>query len=199
MKTPQPITLAGRYVMLRPLLETDIPELCQIGLEESLWRLSSSKVSTPEDMAAYVRAALSAQQNNSAVPFVLVEPASHRLIGSTRYGNIDVANGSLEIGWTWINPAWQRTGVNTEAKYLLLRHAFEELDCIRVSLKTDVLNQRSRQAMLRIGAKEEGILRNHMITSEGRIRDTVMLSIIAQEWPQVKQRLEILLQRAVIA
>ncbi|QHL87584.1 GNAT family N-acetyltransferase [Nibribacter ruber] len=190
MKQPTPITLTGQHVLLRPMQETDIPELCRVGLEESLWTVGLSVVKTPEDMAHYVHTALKAQAAGAALPFVQVDPVTGGIIGSTRFGNIEVAHGGLEIGWTWIIPAYQRTGVNTEAKYLLLRHAFEDLGCLRVALKTDVLNQRSRNAMLRIGAKEEGILRNHMVTSTGRVRDTVMLSILDREWPEVKQRLE---------
>ncbi|WP_205504181.1 GNAT family N-acetyltransferase [Rufibacter psychrotolerans] len=190
MKTPTPVTLQGQHVILRPLQESDIPELAAIGLDERLWRLSLNVLRTPGDMASYVHAALKAQAAGAALPFVHVHPKTGELMGSTRFGNIDVANKGLEIGWTWIISAYQRTAVNTEAKYLLLRHAFEELGCIRVTLKTDVLNERSRQAMLRIGAKEEGILRNHMVTSEGRVRDSVILSILDREWPQVKARLE---------
>jgi len=111
------------------------------------------------------------------------------VIGSTRFGNIDVANKRAEIGWTWINPKWQRTVVNTEAKFLMLSHAFETWKCIRVELKTDALNEKSRNAILRIGAKEEGIFRKHMITSTGRYRDTVYFSVLDTEWPTVKQRL----------
>ncbi|MBC3539266.1 GNAT family N-acetyltransferase [Rufibacter sediminis] len=195
MKTPAPVTLEGKHVILRPMQESDIPELSRVGLAEDLWRLSLNVLRTPEDMAAYVRAALQAQEAGTALPFVYVHPETGELMGSTRFGNMDLANKGLEIGWTWVIPAWQRTGVNTEAKYLLLRHAFEELGCIRVALKTDVLNERSRQAMRRIGAREEGILRNHLITSEGRVRDSVMLSILDREWPQVKARLEGMLQR----
>ncbi|WP_210488067.1 GNAT family N-acetyltransferase [Rufibacter aurantiacus] len=195
MKTPAPVTLKGKHVILRPLQESDIPELCRVGLEEDLWRLSLNVLRTLEDMAAYVQAALKAQEAGTALPFVYQHPTTGELMGSTRFGNIDVANKGLEIGWTWLVPAWQRTGVNTEAKYLLLRHAFEDLGCIRVTLKTDVLNERSRQAMRRIGAREEGILRNHMVTSDGRVRDSVILSVIDREWPDVKARLEGMLQR----
>jgi len=111
-------------------------------------------------------------------------------VGSTRFGNIDRENRRVEIGWTWIGRRWQRTVVNTETKYLMLRHAFESLGCVRVELKTDILNQTSRRAILRLGAKEEGILRRHMITDSGRIRDTVYYSIIDVEWAEVKVRLE---------
>ncbi|MFB9863563.1 GNAT family N-acetyltransferase [Rufibacter immobilis] len=194
MKTPVPVTLQGEHVILRPLQESDIPALAAVGLEEELWRLGTTVLRTPQDMATYVRAALKQQEAGAGLPFVQVHPQTGALMGSTRFGNIEVPNAGLEIGWTWIAPAYQRTAVNTEAKYLLLRHAFEELGCIRVTLKTDVLNKRSHQAMLRIGAREEGVLRNHIITSEGRVRDSVILSIIDREWRQVKERLENLLR-----
>ena len=133
--------------------------------------------------------ALKEQANGLSLPFVQIERATGRVIGSTRYGNIERTHHRAEIGWTWIGRAWQRTAVNTEAKYLLLRHAFETLGCIRVELKTDSLNEKSRAAILRIGATQEGIFRNHMITANGRIRHTVYFSIVDSEWPAVKGRL----------
>ena len=126
--------------------------------------------------------------------FATVERASGKTIGSTRFMNVDRANKRVEIGSTWIAPAWQRTAVNTEAKYLMVRHAFEVWGCIRVELKTDGLNQRSRNAILRIGAKEEGTLRRQLVTSTGRVRDTVYFSILDSEWPEAKARLESKLQ-----
>jgi RimJ/RimL family protein N-acetyltransferase len=141
-------------------------------------------------MAAYVELALKEQANGMSLPFAQIEKATGRLIGSTRYMNIDRVHHRVEIGCTWIGREWQRTAANTEAKYLLLRHAFETLGCMRVELKTDSLNDKSRAAILRIGAKEEGIFRNHMMTSTGRIRHTVYFSVIDSEWPEVKSRLE---------
>jgi RimJ/RimL family protein N-acetyltransferase len=141
-------------------------------------------------MSSYVQTALNEQTKGSALPFALIERDSGRIIGSTRYSNIDRDHHRLEIGWTWVARQWQRTAINTEAKYLLLRHAFETLKCIRVELKTDSLNERSRAAILRIGAREEGTFRNHMITASGRIRHTVYFSILDSEWPEVKARLE---------
>jgi RimJ/RimL family protein N-acetyltransferase len=126
----------------------------------------------------------------TALPFALIEKSSGRVIGSTRYANIERVHHRLEIGWTWVARRWQRTAMNTEAKYLLLRHAFERLKCIRIELKTDSLNDRSRAAILRIGAREEGTFRNHMITASGRIRHTVYFSVIDSEWADVKARLE---------
>ncbi len=141
-------------------------------------------------MAAYIETALSEQERGVSLPFAIVEKGTGRAIGSTRYGNIERGHHRVEIGWTWVAREWQRTAINTEAKYLLLRHAFESLGCMRVELKTDSLNEKSRAAILRIGGKEEGIFRNHMITASGRIRHTVYFSIIDSEWPAVKARLE---------
>lgn len=148
-----------------------------------------------DDLRRYVDAALQAQAEGTALPFAIVERTSDTVVGSTRYGNVDRPHRRVEIGWTWIARPWQRTAVNTESKYLLLRHAFETLGCIRVEFKTDALNGQSRQALLRIGAKEEGILRSHMVTSTGRIRDSVYFSIIDREWPAVRARLDALLAR----
>jgi RimJ/RimL family protein N-acetyltransferase len=139
---------------------------------------------------------LDAQKAGTALPFATVHVASGQVIGSTRFMNIDVANRRVEIGATWIAAPWRRTAVNTEAKYLMLRHAFETLGCIRVELKTDALNQRSRNAIRRIGAQEEGILRQHVVTWSGRLRDSVYFSILNSEWPRVKQDLEQKLSRA---
>lgn len=141
-------------------------------------------------MKCYVETALEEQTAKRSLPFATIDIDTGVAIGSTRFGNIEPAYRRLEIGWTWIGRPWQRTAINTEAKYVMLRHAFEVFRCIRVELKTDVLNDRSRAAIVRIGAKQEGILRNHMITTSGRIRDTVCFSIIDTEWPAVKQALE---------
>lgn len=188
--TLQPVTLAGRHVRLEPLSQTHHPALCAIGLDPELWELIPYRVATPEDLAAYIRTAQDAQAAGSAMPFATVHTPSGQVVGSTRYLNIDQANRRLEIGATWIKAPWRRTAVNTEAKYLMLRHAFETLGCIRVEFKTDSLNQRSRNAIRRIGAVEEGTLRQHMITWSGRLRDSVYFSILDSEWPRVKQDLE---------
>jgi RimJ/RimL family protein N-acetyltransferase len=164
--------------------------LCALGLNPELWELIPYHVSTPDDMAAYIQTALDAQAAGTALPFATVHEPSGQVVGSTRYMNIDAANRRLEIGSTWIAAPWRRTAINTEAKYLMLRHAFETLGCIRVELKTDALNQRSRNAIRRIGATEEGTLRQHVITWSGRLRDTVYFSILDSEWPRVKRDLE---------
>jgi RimJ/RimL family protein N-acetyltransferase len=145
---------------------------------------------TIEDFEHLVEKALGEQERGESVVFATVESKSGRVIGSTRFMNIDRANRRVEIGYTWIAPAWQRSAVNTEAKYLMLRHAFEVWQCMRVELKTDALNQKSRNAVLRIGAREEGTLRKHLITWTGRVRDTVYFSILDAEWPEVRARLE---------
>jgi len=185
-----PVTLEGRHVRLEPLSQAHHADLTAVGLDEQLWRWIPVPVRTPDEMFAYMNTALEEQARGVSLPFALVEKPSNRAIGSTRYGNIDRTHHRVEIGWTWVAPAWQRTAANTEAKYLLLRHAFETLGCIRVELKTDSLNERSRAAILRIGAREEGTFRNHMITASGRIRHTVYFSILDSEWPDVKSRLQ---------
>lgn len=185
-----PVVLEGRHVRLEPLLEDHLAGLAAVGLDEDLWRWIPTPVRTAEEMAAYIATALRERAQGVSLPFALVERQTGRPIGSTRYGNIDRTHHRVEIGWTWVAREWQRTAINTEAKYLLLKHAFETLGCIRVELKTDSLNERSRAAILRIGAREEGIFRNHMITASGRIRHTVYFSIVDSEWPAVKARLE---------
>lgn len=185
-----PVTLTGYHVCMVPLSFEHLEPLCAIGLEEELWRWSPLKLRTAEHMRAYLAAALREQTEGMALPFATTEKATGRVVGCTRFGNIDTAHRRMEIGWTWIGIPWQRTVVNTEAKYLMLQHAFETLGCVRIELKTDALNQRSRQAILRLGAKEEGTFRNHMITDEGRLRHSVYFSIIDEEWPQIKVHLQ---------
>ena len=191
----EPITLEGKHVRLEPLSLDHHASLCDVGLDEELWRLIPTPVRTPDDMRAYIEAALKDQSEGKSLPFATVEKATGKVVGSTRFANIDTTNLRAEIGWTWIGLNWQRTAINTEAKYLMLLHAFETWRCIRVELKTDSLNERSRNAILRIGAKEEGIFRNHMITYSGRLRHTVYFSIIDSEWPSVKSRLEEMMAR----
>src|SRR5206468_2142702 len=174
----RPVVLEGRVVRLEPLSMDHHAALCEVGLDPQLWRWTHSLVRTNEEMARYIQATLDAQAQGRELPFATCERASGRVVGSTRFGNIDRANRRVEIGWTWIAGPWQRTAVNTEAKYLMLRHAFEQWGCVRVELKTDVLNEASRRAILRLGAKEEGLLRQHMITATGRLRDTVYYSIL---------------------
>jgi N-acetyltransferase len=186
----EPLTLEGRHVRLEPLRLDHQARLCEVGLDEDLWRWTAARVRTPLEMRAYIETALEEEAAGWSLPFATIEKASGRVVGSTRYGNIDRVNRHAEIGWTWVGRNWQRTFVNTEAKYLMLRHAFETWGCLRVEFKTDSLNERSRNAILRIGAKEEGTFRNHMIVHDGRLRHTVYFSIINSEWPEVKADLE---------
>jgi RimJ/RimL family protein N-acetyltransferase len=191
----EPVVLEGFHVRLEPLSQNHHGDLSAVGLGPELWRWIPFQVLTPEDMAGYIRNALDAQAAGTALPFATVDRATGRAIGSTRFMTIDIPNKRVEIGSTWIAPAWQRSAINTEAKYLMLRHAFETLGCMRVELKTDSMNQRSRNAIQRIGAQQEGIFRNHMTTWSGRIRDSVYFSIIDSEWPAVKSDLEAKLAR----
>jgi RimJ/RimL family protein N-acetyltransferase len=186
----EPIILEGEKVRMEPLSMAHHADLCEAGLHEQLWKLIPTLVSTPEDMKDYIQTALNEQEKGISLPFATVEKMSGKAIGSTRFGNIDASNKRVEIGWTWISPDWQRTVVNTEAKYLMLKHAFETWKCNRVELKTDALNDRSRNAILRLGAKQEGIFRQHVVTYSGRLRDSVYFSIINTEWPEVKAKLE---------
>lgn len=185
-----PVGLEGTHVRLEPLLLAHHVDLCRVGLDEDLLRWTESYIPTPNGLRAYIETALKLQAEGSVLPFAVISKVAGRPVGSTRYGNIDTTHHRVEIGWTWYGHEWQRTAVNTETKYLLLRHAFETLGYIRVEFKTDVLNDRSRKALLRIGAKEEGVFRKHMRMRSGRVRDTVYYSIIGEEWPAVKARLE---------
>jgi len=185
-----PVTLSGRFVRLVPLALDHAPALWAAGNDPDIWRWTLNHPRSEDDMRRYVQAALEKQAAGGAIPFATTDVATGMVIGSTRFHNIDPANRRMEIGYTWIGRAWQRTPANTEAKYLMLRHAFETLGCVRVELRTDALNTRSRTAIARIGGTEEGILRRHMRTDDGRWRDTVYFSILDDEWPGVKARLE---------
>jgi N-acetyltransferase len=182
----EPVVLEGKHVRLEPMRVDHLPALCKIGLDGSIWKWTANVVENEGDLERYVRTSLADQAAGTALPFVTIERAGETIVGSTRFANIDPINRKAEIGWTWITPAWQRTAVNTEAKLLMLEHAFEVWQCIRVELKTDALNEQSRKAIRRIGAVEEGTMRNHMITESGRYRDSVYFSIIESEWGSVK-------------
>lgn len=186
----EPVILEGKFVRLEPLRVEHLDSLTEIGLDESLWLWTAAIVKNKEDMRRYIEAALDEFERKISLPFITVEKSSGKIVGSTRFGNIDVKNNRAEIGWTWINPRWQKTQINTEAKLLMLSHAFETWKCIRVELKTDVLNDKSRIAIERLGAQEEGILRRHIITEAGRIRDTIYYSILDTEWQSVKNNLQ---------
>lgn len=190
MRRPEPIQLEGSHVRLVPLTRAHVPDLCAVGLDAALWEWSAEHITTAAAMATYVDRALAAQAAGTEVPFTVLQASDGRVVGSTRYGNIAVEHGRLEIGWTWYGLPWQRTVVNTACKLLLLRHAFEALEAYRVEFKTDARNARSRAALVRIGAREEGELRAHMVAAGGRRRDTVYYSLLQPEWPAVRRRLE---------
>ncbi len=191
----EPVTLKGRRVRLEPMSPEHLEALTIAGTHEELWRWTVAKADNPAAMKVYVDAALADAASGIALPFVTFDVASGSLIGSTRFGNIDHANRKVEIGWTWITPGFQRSYVNSETKYLMLSHAFEVWDCNRVELKTDLLNEKSREAMLRIGATEEGTLRQNMLCYGGRFRDTIYYSVLRSEWPDVRSRLELFMAR----
>lgn len=182
----EPVVLEGKYVRLEPMRVDHLPALVKVGLDEAIWRWTANIVKDESDIERYVRAALADHMKGTSLPFVTIERKGGTLVGSTRFGNIDAINRKAEIGWTWINPKWQRTAINTEAKLLMLTHAFETWKCIRVEFKTDANNKQSRAAIARIGGVEEGTLRNHMIIESGRYRDSVYFSIIDSEWASVK-------------
>ncbi|MGI9078476.1 MAG: GNAT family N-acetyltransferase [Gemmatimonadaceae bacterium] len=184
-----PVVLEGMFVRLEPLGVAHLEGLCKVGMDEELWRWTTASVLSRDAMRRYIETALAWQAAGTATPFATIERKSASVLGSTRFANIDPANRRLEIGWTWVARPWQRTAVNTEAKLLMLTHAFEVLQCLRVEFKTDALNERSRAALRRIGATEEGTLRKHLITESGRVRDSVYFSILDSEWPAVKARL----------
>jgi len=186
----EPVVLEGSVVRLEPLRRDHEAALCAIALDPELWRFNPTKLSTPDDVARRIDDMLDAQARGIELPFVTVERVSGTVVGSTRFMNIDLTNRRVEIGNTWIARPWQRTAINTEAKYLMLGHAFETWGCYRVELKTDALNRQSRAAIVRLGAKEEGTLRRHVVTWSGRVRDTVYFSIVDHEWPAVKAELE---------
>ena len=192
--TLEPVTLSGRAVRLEPLTLAHVEALAEVALDPELWTWSPSPVGTRADLDRYIGAARAAQAAGAALPFATVDAASGTVVGSTRFGNWAPEHRRVEIGWTPFARPWQRTAVNTEAKWLMMRHAFEVLDCARVEWKTDARNARSRAAILRLGATEEGTLRSHMATAGGR-RDTVYFSVVADEWPAVGARLAARLAR----
>jgi RimJ/RimL family protein N-acetyltransferase len=187
-----PVKLSGSVVRLDPIRHEHAELFWEVAKNnlDDIFRWIPYRMQTRDDFQLLVAKALQEQERGESVVFTTVEIASGRVIGSTRFMNIDRNNRRVEIGSTWIAPAWQRTAVNTEAKYLMLRHAFEVWGCFRVELKTDALNEKSRNAILRVGAKEEGTLRRHVVTWTGRVRDSVYFSILDSEWPEVKARLE---------
>lgn len=193
-----PVTLSGRFVRLEPLGEAHVPGLAAVGCEESIWQLMLyGLIRSEADMRAWVRGLLARQAAGTDLPFAVVHLASGRVAGATRFMEMRPAQRGLEIGGTWYGPEFQRTAVNTECKYLLLTYAFESLGCIRVQFKTDLRNERSWRAIERIGAQREGVLRSHYLLPDGARRDSVYYSILEDEWPGVRARLEGMLARQV--
>ena len=192
----EPVVLFGRAVRLEPLTAAHVDAVFPVAIQPALWQHTVSRIESREDLLAYVDEALSEQQAGSSLPFATIAAATGEVIGSTRFGNIVPRFRRAEIGWTWIGEAWQRTAVNTEAKLLMLQHAFETWDFRRVEFKTSARNAKSRQALLRLGAVEEGTLRQHMTHADGTPRDSVYYSILRDEWPTVKARLIGRLDRA---
>ena len=192
-----PITLEGSIVRLEPIRRDHAEDFWEIAKNalDDIFQWIPYRMKTREDFQRVVEKAFDEQKRGESIVFATVERGSGRIIGSTRFMNIDRINRRVEIGSTWIAPPWQRTAVNTDAKYLMLRHAFEVWNCFRVELKTDALNLKSRNAILRIGAKEEGTLRRHVITWTGRVRDSVYFSVLDSEWPEAKTKLETMLAR----
>ncbi len=186
-----PVTLIGQVVRLEPMTEAHAPALARVGLDDEIWRLMLyGEMHSEADILAWVRDILSRQAQGTDLAFVVMHQADECAAGATRYMAIQPRNRSLEIGGTWYGRAYRGTLVNTECKYLLLKHAFERLGCIRVQFKTDLRNERSQRALERLGAVREGVLRDHMITPDGYRRSSVYYSILDQEWPAVKARLE---------
>lgn len=190
----KPVTLTGKHVRLEPMTLDHVEPLAEIGVGQDFWDfMVYGKMESVEDMRGWVSDVLARAERGTDLPFVAIHLASGRAAGATRYLNIMPNDRGLEVGGTWYGLEFQRTAVNTECKYLLLKHAFETLGCIRVQLKTDLRNERSQRAIERIGAVKEGVLRNHMILPDGYIRHSVFYSIIDSEWEGVKKRLEAML------
>ena len=191
----EPVTLEGRFVRLEPLSSAHLPGLCAAGLDPTIWTWMPRPVSDEAAMRGWVDEALAAREAGTALPFAIVTRADGTVAGSTRFMAIEHPHRRLEIGWTWLGSRFQRTAANTEAKLLLMEYAFATMGVHRVEFKTDALNARSRAALLRIGATEEGTLRGHMVTASGRVRDSVYFSVLAPEWPAVRERLTARLAR----
>ena len=194
-RTVEPVILEGRRVRLEPLTLDHVPRLAEVALDPAIWQWTIARPTTEAELRSWAETALAGRAAGSEFPFVTIDVATGRPIGSSRYMNIVLEHRRLEIGWTWLAPPWQRTGANREAKLLMLGHAFDTLGCRRVEFKTDSLNEPSRTALLGIGAQLEGIFRNHMVMPEGRMRHSAYYSVIDDEWPAVKARLEESLRR----
>jgi RimJ/RimL family protein N-acetyltransferase len=186
----EPVTLDGRYMRLEPLSMEHYAGLCEALLDEDLWRWIFVPVKTPDEMHTFIEKALSQCPEGHIIPFAAIYKPTNRVVGTTRYMAIDRMHHHVDIGTTVIAKQWQRTIVNTEVKYLMLRYAFETIGCLRVEFQTDSLNIQSQNALLRLGARREGVLRNHRICADGRVRHTIVFSITDEEWPTTKVNLE---------
>ncbi len=195
---PGPITLEGKHIRLEPLTLDHEQGLIDAASDGELWNLWYTTVPDPDHTKAYIKTALAEQQAGKSVPFVIINKPHNKIVGTTRYMNIESGVRRLEIGSTWYAQSVQRTGINTECKYELLRHAFETLHCIAVEFRTHRMNEASRKAILRLGALEDGILRNHRIMADGTMRDTVVYSILNTEWPTIKSHLTFKLNKTYV-
>lgn len=182
----QHLILENERALLTPLAESDLKELSAVAFDSRIWKLGLSNLQNEEDLRYYIKEALNERKNGSSYPFRIFDKQTNRVAGSTRFGNIALVHKRAEIGWTWLHPDFHSSGLNKSCKFLLLRYAFEDIKLNRIELKTDVLNLQSRNAILKIGAKEEGIFRKHLIASTGRVRDSIYFSIIDEEWPTLK-------------
>lgn len=183
------LRLHGRLVTLEAMRPDHLEALCAAGLDPAIWRWMTAVVSSVDDMKRWMDEAFAERDAGRAIPFVTIDNTSGTVAGSTRFGNVDRPNRRAEIGWTWLAPDRQRSGINVEAKLLMLEHAFESMACERIEFKTDVLNTQSRAALRGIGAVEEGVLRHHMLCHGGRWRDSIYYSVLRSEWPDVRERL----------
>ena len=186
----EPVTLEGRIVRLEPLGVDHVPGLAEVALDPAIWRWTIARPETEAELRDWAESAIRNRDAGTEFPFATLDATTGRPIGSSRYMNIVLEHRRLEIGWTWLAPAWQRSGANREAKLLMLTHAFDVLGCRRVEFKTDSLNEPSRTALLGIGAQFEGIFRNHMVMPDGRMRHSAYYSVIDEEWPEVRAGLE---------
>jgi len=191
----RPVTLAGSRVRLEPLSLDHLDGLAEVAFDPSLWQYTLARPADVAGLRSWIEAALAGAEAGTEIPFATVDMASGRPIGSSRFLAIAPEHRRLEVGWTWLARAYQRTGANSEAKLLQLGHAFDTLAANRVEFKTDSLNERSRAALLGIGATFEGIFRNHMVMPDGRLRHSAYFSVIREEWPDVRARLEQRLER----
>lgn len=190
-----PVTLEGKYVRLEPLRHAHIEGIWEAGRYENIWTYMSVKIDQLQDAVSFVETALRNEEEGIELPFAIIGQEDGKVIGSTRFLNIARKDRGLEIGFTWLTPSVWKSAINTECKYLLMRHCFEQLGCIRVQLKTDSRNLNSQRAIARIGGVREGVLRNHMILPDGYVRDSVYFSITNTEWKNVQEKLHLLLFR----